>query len=602
MSPANPHGVSIGSDGRVTFRLWAPACDRVKLELLGSGGLRPEMLPMVPQGGGWHELSPVTAAPGSRYRFVVPNGMCVPDPASRYQPEDVHGPSEVIDPSRWNWSLDWNGRPWEEAVVYELHVGAFTPGGTFRSAIARLDHLAELGVTAIELMPVADFPGRWNWGYDGVLPYAPDSSYGRPEDLKALVEAAHAHGLMVLLDVVYNHFGPDGNYLSVYAPQFFTDVHKTAWGAAINFDGPDNGPVREFFIQNALYWVEQFRIDGLRLDAVHAIMDASPKHILEELAERVRGAAGDRKVHLILENECNQARWLKQHYTAQWNDDVHHALHTRVTGEDQGYYGEYLGDTRKLGRALAEGFAFQGEVMTYKGGPRGEPSSHLPPERFVAFLQNHDQVGNRAFGDRILALSPPHVVRAAAAVYLLLPQIPMLFMGEEWGALQPFPFFCDFGAELAEAVRKGRREEFSRFPEFQDPEQRERIPDPQAPQTFASARLNWDDLSNPDHQKWLRWYGRVLAARRRAILPLVAGIERAGRYERIGDGAVVVRWRTQDGSDLVLAANLSEASATGFPPVPDSLIWREGGFEEGGRTLRPWSVVWSMDGHQKEHS
>jgi malto-oligosyltrehalose trehalohydrolase len=571
----------------------------VQLELSAAGEPQPELLPMTPRGDGWHELDPQGARVGSRYRFVVADGLRVPDPASRFQPQDVHGPSEVIDPAQWQWSQDWKGRPWEEAVIYELHLGAFTPEGTFRSAIDKLDRLVDLGITAIELMPVADFPGRRNWGYDGVLPYAPDSSYGRPEDLKALIEAAHARGLMVLLDVVYNHFGPDGNYLSVYAPQFFNSAHKTAWGAAINFDGPDSRPVRDFFIHNALCWVEQFRVDGLRVDAVHAIADTSPKHILQEIAERVRAVAGDRHVHLVLENECNQARWLKHHYTAQWNDDVHHVLHTLTTGEDKGYYREYLGDTRKFGRALAEGFAFQGEVMSYKGAPRGEPSAHLPPQRFVAFLQNHDQIGNRAFGDRVHALAPPHVVRAAAAVYLLLPQIPMLFMGEEWGAVQPFPFFCDFGPELGEAVRKGRREEFARFPEFHDPERRERIPDPQACATFASAKLNWDDASTPEHREWLHWYRRMLAVRRESILPLVAGIERAGRYELIGDGAVAVRWRTRDGSELMLSANLSARTVSGFPPALSRVIWSEGELEQSGRMLRPWSVVWSFDDKER---
>ncbi len=393
-----PFGAEPQADGRVRFRLWAPPHREVRIELEGATAV------MEAVGEGWHELVTDRARPGTRYRFVLPNGLHVPDPASRYQPEDVHGPSEVIDPAAYVWrDAGWTGRPWGEAVVYELHIGAFTPEGTFRAAIGKLDHLVALGVTGIEIMPIGDFPGRRNWGYDGVLPYAPDSSYGRPEDLKALVEAAHARGLMVLLDVVYNHFGPEGAYIHAIAPQTFTDRHKTPWGAAINFDGPESGPVREFVIHNALYWIEEFHLDGLRLDAVHAIHDDSPKQFLEELAERVRAAMPDRHIHLILENEENQAKRLARGedgeprwYTAQWNDDVHHALHVAASGETKGYYADYKGDTEKLGRALAEGFAFQGEVMPYRGHPRGELSADLPPTAFVAFIQNHDQVGNRA--------------------------------------------------------------------------------------------------------------------------------------------------------------------------------------------------------------
>ena len=473
------------------FRLWAPACQRVDLLVEGQAPR-----PMIGLAEGWRELLLDEAGPGTLYRFGLPDGMKVPDPASRFQPRDVHGPSEVIDPAGYRWTdADWNGRPWHEAVLYELHVGAFTPEGTFRAALGKLGHLASLGVNTIEIMPIADFPGRRNWGYDGVLPYAPDSSYGRPDDFKALVEAAHARGISVLLDVVYNHFGPDGNYLSAYAPGFFTDRHKTPWGAAINYDGGHSRPVRDFAIHNALYWIEEFHLDGLRLDAVHAIMDDSEPDLLQELALRVRAAATDRPLHLILENEDNVASRLLRsdrarpdRYTAQWNDDVHHVLHVAASNEGSGYYVDYLGDTEKLGRALAEGFAFQGEVMPYRGRERGEPSASLPPDAFVAFIQNHDQIGNRAFGERIGAFAPAETVRAIAAVYLLSPQVPMLFMGEEWASAQPFPFFCDFEGDLADAVRNGRREEFARFPEFRDPAMRERIPDPLAEATFRSAK------------------------------------------------------------------------------------------------------------------
>jgi malto-oligosyltrehalose trehalohydrolase len=549
------------------------------------------------EGGGWHVLRTDAAAPGSRYRFVLPDGLHVPDPASRFQPEDVHGPSEVIDPAAHRWSdAAWRGRPWAEAVVYELHIGTFTPEGSFRGAIGRLDHLVALGVTAIEIMPIADFPGARNWGYDGVLPYAPDSSYGRPEDLKALVQEAHARGLMVLLDVVYNHFGPEGAYLHAIAPQAFTDRHATPWGAALNFDGADAAPVRDFFIHNALYWIEEFHLDGLRLDAVHAIIDDSPRHLLEELAERLRAAVPDRPIHLVLENEENQASRLRRdaqgaprQYTAQWNDDVHHVLHVAASGEQAGYYADYHGDTERLARALAEGFAFQGEVMPYRGHGRGEASADLPPTAFVAFIQNHDQIGNRAFGDRLTHFAPAEAVRAVAAVSLLLPQVPMLFMGEEWAAAQPFPFFCDFGPDLADAVRQGRRNEFSRFPEFADPASRERIPDPMAEATFASAKLRWEDAGKPPHADWLAWYRAVLAVRHAEIIPRLAGIHRGGTYRVVAAGAVEIRWALAGGGALRLAANLSAQAAGGFTPDPGRLIWRQ------GEVPGPWSVRWSIE-------
>jgi malto-oligosyltrehalose trehalohydrolase/4-alpha-glucanotransferase len=590
-----PFGAQIQADGRVRFRLWAPH-RKVLIELDGV------TVGMTALGEGWHELVTDRAGPRTKYRFILPDGLRVPDPASRYQPEDVHGPSEVIDPAAYAWrDTNWTGRPWEEALIYELHIGAFTPEGTFRAAIGKLDHLVALGVTAIEIMPVGDFPGRRNWGYDGVLPYAPDSSYGRPENLKTLVEEAHLRQLMVMLDVVYNHFGPEGAYIHSIAPQTFTDRHNTPWGAAINFDGPESNEVREFFIHNALYWIEEFHLDGLRLDAVHAIFDDGPKHLLEELAERVRASAPNRDIHLVLENEENQVRRLvrcengePRWYTAQWNDDVHHVLHVAVSGENQGYYADYKGNTKKLGRALAEGFAFQGELMPYRGRPRGEPSANLPPTAFVAFIQNHDQVGNRAFGDRLTDFAPAEAVRAISAVYLLLPQIPMLFMGEEWAADQPFPFFCDFGPDLADAVRDGRRNEFARFPEFQDPKTRERIPDPLKQETFSAAKLSWEDIEREPHSGWLDWHRRILAVRRAEIVPRLPVIRRARRYEVLGDGAVVVRWPVGEDAVLTLAANLADKPASGFPRGCCRELWQEGK-AGAGDIFGPWTVRWSID-------
>jgi malto-oligosyltrehalose trehalohydrolase len=595
-----PFGAQLRPDGSVRFRLWAPSHAIIQLAIDAERG---KLLPMRRGGEGWHELVTADARAGTQYGFVLPGGLRVPDPASRYQPNDVHGPSEVIDPRAYGWrDASWNGRPWEEAVLYELHIGTFTSEGTFLSAKDKLDHLVRLGVTAIEIMPIGDFPGRRNWGYDGVLPYAPDSSYGTPDDFKSFIDAAHARGLMVLLDVVYNHFGPEGAYLHTIAPETFTERHKTPWGAGINMDGDLASAVRSFFIHNALYWIEEFHLDGLRLDAVHAIADDSPKHFLEELVERVRAAAPGRHVHLILENEENQAVCLARgsdgsisRYTAQWNDDVHHVLHVAATGERAGYYVDYQGDTGKLGRALAEGFAYQGELMPYRGHERGEPSATLPPSSFVAFIQNHDQVGNRAFGDRLSSIVHPQALKAIAATYLLLPQIPMLFMGEEWAADQPFPFFCDFGADLADAVRHGRRQEFARFPEFQDPAARERIPDPIAEETFSSAKLRWDDMSREPHAAWREWYGKILGVRHCVLVPRLARIHEGGAYEVIAERGIVVRWKISGkGEQLVLAANLTGAPVEGFPAGPSHVLWCEGSCGNAG-VFGPFAVRWSID-------
>ena len=593
-------GAQLASDGQVHFSLWAPAAETVSLSLIG----RPSLLPMQRENDGWHRVVTDQAAAGSLYWFVLPNGMCVPDPASRFQPQDVAGPSEVIDPRAYVWQHDeWRGRPWEEAVVYELHIGAFTAEGTFRAAIDKLPHLKELGITALEVMPVGDFPGTRNWGYDGVFWYAPESSYGRPDDFKAFIDAAHGHGFMVLLDVIYNHFGPEGNFLSSYAPEFFTERHETPWGAGINYDGCHPAPVRAFAMENALYWLQEFRLDGLRLDAVHAIQDDSSLHLLDELAERVRAAITDRPVHLLLENEENEAELLDRddrrkprHYTAQWNDDVHHVLHTAATGEGSGYYADYLADTQKLGRALAEGFAFQGELMPFRGSERGQSSGHLPPTAFVSFIQNHDQIGNRAFGDRLSQGASERALKAIAAVYLLAPQIPMLFMGEEWACAQPFPFFCDFHGELAQAVREGRRAEFSKFPEFQDPQQRQKIPDPQNPATFASAKLDWTALSRPPHRDWRAWYGKVLELRRSRIVPRLAALRGAdARFSVLGKSAVRVTWSLDRGEDLMLIANLSENPLRGVDLVGGAFetLWLEGGVPT--RDEWPaWTVRWSV--------
>jgi malto-oligosyltrehalose trehalohydrolase len=592
-----PFGAELRDDGTVRFSLWAPAQKKVGLRLAGQNG----DLALEPQRFGWHSLVTDVATAGSLYQFVLSDGLAVPDPASRFQPQDVHGPSEVVDPRQYQWhDTDWDGRPWHEAVIYELHVGCFTAAGTYDGVREHLRHLANLGITAIELMPLADFPGRRNWGYDGVLPYAPDSSYGTPMQLKALIDAAHTCGIMVLLDVVYNHFGPDGNYLSLYAPQFFTDRHHTPWGAAINFDGAGNRTVRDYFIHNALYWLTEFHFDGLRFDAVHAILDDSSIHILAELAQHVRTSLPGRAIHLVLENEHNEASWLERApggapalYNAQWNDDVHHVLHVAATADSEGYYDDYLGRTRLLGRALAEGFAFQGESMPYRGAPRGEPSGQLPPSAFIAFLQNHDQIGNRALGERISALTSQSAMRAITALYLLSPQIPMLFMGEEWQCPQPFLFFCDFDRELGAKVSQGRRAEFARFEAFRDDSAREQIPDPQAEDTFRASQLDWTGIAYPDASASMVRYRELLAVRRRHIVPLLPMLTGGGEFRELAPSAVLVRWIAPAGAVLTLVANLKSEPALKFPTAAGHLLWQEGHIDAAGN-YGPWSIRWSL--------
>ncbi len=598
-----PFGAEWGLTTGARFRLWAPGATRVELELARGPGR--EILPMTVLPDGWFEARVADAVPGTRYGFRVEDRLTVPDPASRWNPDDVHGLSAVVDPFAFDWPDDaWRGRPWEEAVVYELHVGTFTAAGTFRAAIERLDDLVDLGVTAIELMPVADFPGARGWGYDGVLPFAPDAAYGTPDELKALIAAAHARGLMVLLDVVYNHFGPEGNYLHVYAQDFFNPRHQTPWGAAVNFDGERARTVRDFFVHNALYWIEEFHFDGLRLDAVHAIADDSRPDIVEEIAATVRAGPGrDRHVHIVLENDHNQARYLRRDgaqcpalATAQWNDDIHHALHVLAVGETDGYYADYAErPLHQLGRCLAEGFAYQGDPSPYRGGQlRGEPSAHLPATAFVVFTQTHDQVGNRAFGERIAALADPPVLRAAIACTLLSPAPPMLFMGEEFAASSPFLFFCDFGPDLAAAVTRGRREEFGRFARFRDPAVQASIPDPNAPATFARSKLDWTERDRGTHREWLEFYRRCLRVRRERIVPHLAGMAPGGDFQADDDGLLAVRWRLAGGMDLQLVANFATTPRTSVPMPGGEMIFASGPARYAGGTavdLAAYEVV-----------
>jgi maltooligosyltrehalose trehalohydrolase len=603
-----PFGAECRDDGRIRFRLWAPAARQVEISLEGSKESR--RIALERREHGWFELVTSEARPETRYRFRIDEEKEVPDPASRFQPRDVHGPSEVIDPTGFDWKDDaWRGRSWHEAVIYELHVGTFARPGTFSAVQKRLDYLAELGVTAIELMPVSDFPGRRNWGYDGVFPFAPDSTYGRPDDLKALVQAAHQRGIMILLDVVYNHFGPEGNYLGVYAPQFSTDRHKTPWGKGINFDGAESRVVRDFFIQNALYWLTEYHFDGLRLDAVHTILDDSTPDILTELADTVRNRVGpERKVHLILENERNQAKYLQRTeqcrpraYDAQWDDDIHHALHVLITGEKDGYYFDYAKrPLDQLGRCLVSGFAYQGDVSLYRNGERrGEDTDGLPLTAFVSFLQNHDQIGNRAFGERIVTLADARAVRAAAEILLLAPSPPMLFMGEEFGTQTPFLFFCDFEKDLAAAVTAGRRNEFARFTRFSDPDARKGIPDPNAESTFEHSRLDWDQLEQPTHQDWLRFYRELLKLRQEHIFPrLSSACKIEARYSVLENLGLTAEWKFGNGSKLTLLANLaslplSAVTAPNCPIIYAGKEVHENDIRQGA--LPPWSVVWFLE-------
>jgi maltooligosyltrehalose trehalohydrolase len=595
-----PFGAECRDDGGVRLRLWAPKAQRVSVSLERSQST----LAMAKLDGGWFELGVGDARPGDRYKYLIDGAMEVPDPASRFQPADVHGPSEIVDPDAFVWNDEnWQGRPWEEAVIYELHVGAFTPEGTFAGVEKKLDYLADLGVTAIELMPVSDFPGRRNWGYDGVLPYAPDSSYGRPEDLKRLVQSAHERSLMVLLDVVYNHFGPDGNYLRAYAPQFFTDRHRTPWGDAINFDGPDSRTVRDFFIHNALYWLEEYHFDGLRFDAVHAIVDDYRPDILVELAETIRETFGsDRRVHLILENGDNAARYLRTDpkrlplYDAQWDDDFHHALHVLLTGETDGYYRDYSAEpVRYLGRCLAEGFAFQGEFSEYEGTNRGEPSADLPPTSFVNFLQNHDQIGNRAFGERIAALASEDALKAGVAILLMAPSPPLLFMGEEFGASTPFLFFCDFAGDLAATVTKGRRNEFSRFEKFRSDKVRAQIPDPNSEKTFQCSKLDWRSVTEQSHKRWLDFYRQLLSIRRDVIIShLKPGSVGSAHYDLFGKNGLSVNWALANKGSVTLLANLGSEAGASVPRPPGNVIYTNVPEASLQEELPPWCVAWFL--------
>jgi maltooligosyltrehalose trehalohydrolase len=585
MSSHQRFGAQLNREG-VTFRLWAPAAERVELILDRAQAMRP-----CPEG--WYEITVPDAAAGTLYRYRIDGEIEIPDPASHYQPDDVFGPSEVIDHAHYAWrTRDRCGRPWAETAIVELHVGTFTSEGTFRSAIAKLDHVAATGITAIELMPVADFPGRWNWGYDGVLIYAPDSTYGSPDDLRALVDAAHARSLMVFLDVVYNHFGPQGNYLNRYAPSFFAPAH-TPWGTAIDYRVPQ---VRAFIIDNALHWLDRYRLDGLRLDAVHAFVEPGAPSILQDLSKAVGrfASATGRTVHLMLENDSNGAHLLDPHadppqgrYRAQWNDDYHHAWHVLLTGEDRGYYRDYFEQPLDhLLRVLGSGFAYQGELSLHRGGARrGEPSRSLSPLAFIDFLQNHDQIGNRPRGDRLSSLVSEAQLAAALVITLLAPMPPLMFMGDEWGSQRPFPFFFDFKGALADAVRNGRRAEFKEAYTASCGD----IPDPLSHETFHSAVLDWDSDASGCGARVLSLVRELLKIRRKKLVPVLATVK---FHSARRQGCVLAAdWLLAQGKLLMLVANLSGEPAH----APGKLRWGERLWGDDPRNgLTPWGVFWSI--------
>jgi len=594
---AMPFGAALSEAG-VRFALWAPSAAEVDL-IIGDEAPRA----MNRREDGQADLFVAGARAGTRYAFRVNGRHVIPDPASRFQPDGALAASMVVDPASYQWrDEEWRGRAWEEAVIWEAHVGAATPTGSYEELARKLPDLAHLGFTAIELMPLSDCPGERNWGYDGVLPFSPNRSYGWPDDLKRLIDRAHELNLMMFLDVVYNHFGPSGNFLSSYCSSFFNESEVTPWGGAINFDGPGSAQVRDFFIHNALYWLEELHFDGLRFDAVHAFVDHSERPFLADLAARVRAAIPNRRIHLILENEKNEAHWLARRedgtpaqYTAQWDDDVHHCWHRLLTGEQDGYYEDFDQPARRLGRALAEGFAYQGEPSRHQSGrARGEPSSKAPPAAFVAFLQNHDQIGNRAFGERIGQLAPEERLDVALALLLLSPQIPMMFMGEEWGASAPFLYFVDFSDDpsLSKAVREGRRREFARFPAFSDQRNAERIPDPTAPRTFLASKIDWEERKKPLHAARLAAVAELLRIRAVEIVPLISTRFVGASHALSEHSVLTVEWRFA-GAVLRLIANFGGADAPCEADPSERLIWAssKARVDPGRRLLPSWSAA-----------
>jgi maltooligosyltrehalose trehalohydrolase len=546
----------------VRFRVWAPERRDVQLVLEGEGPGRPGPR-LAPDGEGYWEGLVPGLGPGALYRYRLDGEGPFPDPASRRQPRGVHGPSQVVDPARFSWGhSDWPGLGLEDATFYEIHVGTFTRAGTFAGAADRLAELQDLGVSTVELMPVAAFPGRRSWGYDGVDLFAPASAYGEPDDLRRLVDRAHSLGLGVLLDVVYNHLGPDGAYLAQFSPWYFSRTHETPWGAAVNLDGEHSGPVRHFLIENALHWIHEYRFDGLRFDACHALIDESPRHLLAELQSRVRESARPRRVLLIAEDSRNLVHMVQPESAggwgldAVWADDLHHQLRVALAGDRDGYYADFTGSLADTAKTLADGWFYQGQHSEHTGGPRGTDPRAVPPRHFVVCLQNHDQVGNRALGERLHHQIDAASWRAASMLLLLAPETPLLFMGQEWGAMSPFLYFTDHEAKLGRLVTEGRRKEFAAFAAFADPVARARIPDPQSEGTFRQSRLGWLERTRDPHAPTLRLYKALLSLRRDLGL---GRLERSDYRVRGREGELVLEIRRPDRPGVLVVVRFGGA-------------------------------------------
>ncbi|CCM78484.1 malto-oligosyltrehalose trehalohydrolase [Rhizobium mesoamericanum] len=569
-------------DGKTRFELWAPVEQMVKLKIGQTNN------PMTKLNDGWHVID-IAAGPGIPYQFVLSDGRQVCDPASRLQLGDLDGPSVLTDSNSYTWlNPGWRGRPWEQAVIYEIHIGAFTREGTYSAAIAKLPILVDLGITALEIMPLAHFPGTRGWGYDGVLQFAPHNAYGTPDDLKALIDAAHGHGMMVFLDVVYNHFGPQGNYLGKYAPDFFRSDSPTPWGAAIAYERPE---VRAFFIQNALYWLGEFRLDGLRLDAIDQIKDSSEVHVLEEIANCVRDEINGRHVHLITENPTNGTDLMAdapggRHYKADWNDDFHHSVHVAVTGESSGHYEPFKDDPwRKIKQTMASGYLKPGKPVLGDAPP---PTDALPPTAFIHFLQNHDQIGNRALGDRLPIGINGKLYRALTEILLLSPQIPLLFMGDEHLSAKPFHFFADYHGEIAEAMRQNRPAEAANFGGIPAGKTEADIPDPNSWDTLLRSKLDWHDSESIGGLAWAEHIRHLLKVRSNHIIPMLADAKGySGTVIGAPEKCLFIDWKLGSGT-LKIRANLSDEDVQ-LGNDPGDAVYVADLFFDG--VLRPFVVA-----------
>ncbi|MEO8724706.1 MAG: malto-oligosyltrehalose trehalohydrolase [Acidobacteriaceae bacterium] len=555
--------VSSISSGGAHFRVWAPKRKRVEIVRVDADGpLHQQKVqagsPLQSEGNGYFSGDVAEMRPGSRYAYALDGEAMYPDPASRFQPFGPHGASEIIAPEAFRWNDNdalWRGVSLRGQVIYELHIGTFTPEGTYQSAIAKLQHLKELGVSVIEVMPVADFPGNFGWGYDGVNLFAPTRLYGRPDDFRAFVQAAHDIGLAVILDVVYNHLGPSGNYLGQFSDDYLTDKHCTDWGSAINFDGENSRPVRELYVANAAYWIREFHLDGLRLDATQAIFDDSATHILKEIQEAVRSAAAGRETIIVAENEDQNASLISEYgVDAVWNDDLHHSEMVALTGNRQAYYHDHLGHAQEFISAVKYGYLFQGQQYRWQRKRRGKSVLGTFPDRFVVYLENHDQVANSGRGERLSEITSPARLRAMTAFTLLAPGTPMLFQGQEWASSNPFLYFADHDKDLAELVRNGRQDFLKQFPALATSAMRRCLSDPESPETFARCKLEWSEIEQTKHRRWLRFHHDLLQMRRTDPAFVMQG------YGKV-DGAVlthhafVLRYFLPDGRDRLLVVN-----------------------------------------------